>query len=1038
MSKDFNWESEDESLLDLLDEPTTNITQEEDDQLLDLLDLEDESLPEIISSNVSEGSNDSSVPIYTQDYGDHSFQSIAIDFDIDPEEDARLFAFDEEIEDEDDLEIINGLRNELTQLNYKHLELYDYDYLNKLKELHNNFINEDIMVAQQQLLSQMFSDVKNGIQSSKATLNKTLSSIRIDESIMPKPDGNIDNDFAVFVWETICRCINEKKDSKNLHEEITVNYIVTKLVHNNIPEKYSYCIDDSSFFRFLEEAIPVAISAFMHSYQNIKSAEMQREKVTSYLLKAEQEAISSIENAKCSFIAQAFRDVDKYYYYCQGCDKLMELSGDIVSYILYESEQENFQDAIIPRLIKCPECGKEHLFSLSWYLDIKKHLQQSYKKGTDEIFKYLSKVSSGTAITRILPSMSTIMDGINLVVDFENNVQETNTKLENQSVAEPTLFADDEYKEAIDNFNKRLLLFDSTKITKSIATVEDSLEEDFDTVSFTNVDETSTSNYISAKELAKCITSELALNYQIIKNKALYSLIMVFNEYSFISDILDRKNYWELENRLTFLQKLDMITNNDKEYISLLHVLYKDIVRDSSNGAVDFDTLVHELKNYRNNIKEHLRQMDDAYDKLLNNLKTNFDLLAHTRILNINQSNYFMLTGYLNDSSLASIIDNLTDQMIINNYAEQYAHVLFKSSVLNNSNLKNSLISLADGQRIRATVCDYFYKQYDYIISGSLQARLEFVSANHLAPLKNAADALKNYEYYNFIEALSTIKNYNTLISLEADKQLKALVELARDEKAKMGTHSEYYLRDFDKTEIDSLEPASRATLMYISFGRFVPKRLVGESLADYLVRYKQLEESNHLSIVEHYDYAMNFKKFEQFFLVVIAGYNVLDLECDNFALANFIRCWLLLCRTDFDRTKGLMLLGYSEEYIRRLNALCTYSFSINDFTGVTKLMKLVTGRYVTPVQVIMSRYYDELEKITLNERFDFTKFLYVNAEQILNELENLSEEDIAKLQQVYISNKADTSDDKTVSSLDENEYTKEELVNEAEAYIGS
>lgn len=1022
--------NEDADLLDLLDEDSVSSVEStnevEDLDLIDLLDSAYEKQTDIKSSGLE----------FISDFEDHSYQSVELDIDIDPADDT-LFMFDtDEEESPDDLELVKSLREDLSANGYRYVELYDYDGLLKLKTLDADYISDSVMELQRNSLIRSFKDIKTYIQYSKATLSKSKFSIKVEDAVMPESSA-LDKEFLIIVWETIRKCVNENRDKDNLHEVVTANAIVTKLMQNNLPEQYNYYITNYEFFKYLEDAIPIAITAAQASYQQLVEAERQREKIASYLLKNEQDTINQLERADCAFIKQVFQRNSNYVYYCAKCAEEVILQEDILSYILYAAEKNDYAKVTIPKLIKCPNCGKEHLLPLIWYLNIAEHLQKEYVNGANEVFKYLSKVSTGTALTKINPSLDLIMEGIDSIVTLEgdNNFE---SQLESSIVENKTIiFSDAEYKSAIDAFYKRLLLFDNKDVNEDTKASNNGLDsiDDIEDFTFTSSEDTKTVNILTFKELAICMASELSMDYKAVKNKALYSLIMSLNEYDFIKDVLDKSSSWDLQNRLTVLNKIDRITKNDKELLSIYKGIYQDITRTPAGSD---EVLLQILREYRDKLPEAIAKLEQDYEALVSDIKHNIDLFAHTRILNINQISYKLLSLYINDSTLAELLDDITDRMIVNNYAEQFAHILFRSSVLNNSSIRTTLLEIADGHSIATTILNHLSRKYDYELPGAVYNRLCYITASHLNALKSAADALKSCEYYNFIEALSSVTDNNTLISPTADEKLKQAIALAKAEKETFNSKSYYdfYLKDFGGDDMDLLDASYRARLLKISFGRYVPKRKEGEDLSAYIERYESLEKQNHLSIVEHYDYLDEFFKFRDYYMIIMNGHNVLDLDRSNFALANFARCWLYLCVDNFNRQESLFLLGYNENYFRRLKALCTYSFEANHFSGVCEFYKVLTGSYAGPTGEFVQKYLVDYENKTLTERDNLNCFLPVTVETLLDIVDSMEDTDIQKLENAYNTIKRSNEDIATVS-VDESDFSKEDLVNEIELYAG-
>lgn len=131
---------------------------------------------------------------------------------------------------------------------------------------------------------------------------------------------------------------------------------------------------------------------------------------------------------------------------------------------------------------------------------------------------------------------------------------------------------------------------------------------------------------------------------------------------------------------------------------------------------------------------------------------------------------------------------------------------------------------------------------------------LQYVSANHLSALRTAASYFKHNEYYNFVTALIEFNADSTLIDQKADDLLEALCNFvmleAKDVQQK--SYCEYYLSDFSEAEIAALDSSYRTKMMEITFGRFVPRRLNGESLGNFIQPYA--DKCSNETLNEHSD----------------------------------------------------------------------------------------------------------------------------------------------------------------------------------------
>lgn len=1037
----------DDELLDLLDSES-DIAKESPEDVVDLIELLEEEEVSAPSSNSLQDMNLSDLLDYKYESQEKqqtnseflSFEydydtdelGIAVTQDVDPLRDQDLFDHDDEDEYEQDIELIKELQSKLTSAGYKHIELYDYEQLEKLldqeESLYSDSLYDDIKAS----FVEAFNKVSSAVQSSKATLMKSNSSVRTLAQDMPAASSALSEYFTKLVWRDLEILVASNQDRPDLESYITINLVINRL-NKTLPPDQKIYLESVDLYQYLLIAIPAAINSVKAAKATLLEDEMQKTKIVNYILRDESKAVKAIENSDGKFIKQVFRRGDNFTYYCTCCDKEVRLPNNIISYVLYAAERDDSNASIMPHLIVCPECGQEHLLAFTQYLSIRNALSAIYKPSASELFKFLCKVSTGTAITKINPSLQDIAGGMDLICDLgldERFDEKVITKKPSNLGA--TIYTDLEYDRAIEDFYNKLLIFGKPK-EESIMPLDnmedDMLLEKLDEMEIPNSADLM-SGHLSYKEVALCVTSELSMSYQVTKNRALYSLIMFLSEYDYLRAFLDCTNLWDLQNKLVVLNKADNINANDKEYIAY----YRQIASEINRGDIES---LEELKSvmiaHRTEITKEIESLKASRAELIDFIERNLDLFAHTKILNINQISFREIAKFCNSTQFSKFLDELTDRMIINNYSEKFAETLFKSSVLRGLKVKTCLLNMADGDTLQDSLL-HTLEQKRISVPAPIAARFRYVSANHLKGIKEASKALKNYEYYNFIEALSQVEDPSTLISLDADSKLQQAVNLAKIkwDELKHCDYVQFYLKDFTKNEIDEIDPSFRAELAHMVFGKYVPKRLEGESLTEYIVRYRNLDNNGLLSADISYDYSEYFEEFKDYFIAIIAGSNILDLNYGNFAIANFVRSWLYLVTNHFDREYGIGSLGYKEQYFNRLSALNSYVIKEHYFEFVDNTYRVLNGIYFDASGEFVNQYLEAYDSYTLNERADLSALDVITYSKIMQELESMETSEINRLESRYQNAKRTSGEE---VAADEVIISKEDMINSLESF---
>lgn len=1040
----------DDDLLALInDEEVEEISESEisDDDLLSLLDeatpqhstnpaeLEesDISLSDLLDNTYTVSESDTNAIEFRVDFEDNAIMSLDMAESID--EFTPQFAFDEDPEEDSkkDFELIRVLRDSLQKRGYVYTDLYDYEQLLELATDETQMLAKDYEKQQIALYVENFNTVRNFIKENKATyVANTASNLR-SNNIQINNNLDLDADFIESINEEIIRALDSIDDINTAKDKLTPNIIYNRL-YTSLPAEMKVHIENPDLYTYLQSTIPIFIEARQNDYYVYRDEEMRRSKTTNFLLHKESKSVEIMLNSECSTIKQVFKQGNKFKYHCPKCHNLIEMPNNVVSYIVFASERDNYFPYMMPNTIKCSECNCNLLLSAGTYERINSNVDKGYKDGISKLFNFLSKISSGTAITKINPDFDIMFNSLNIIVELGSD--EDLKVPEVEETFENIKYPEGEYSKALEMFYNKLYTFGITKIATATDVVNiEELENDASSFDLSSANDIIQNNSnISAKELAICMSTELSLNYQELKNRAIFSLIMTIDEFECLREVLNRQKFWDNEIALKFMSQIDNVCDNSKELNATGIALIK-----YQGNPKDIDNLKSEFIQYKDKMFRQNAEIQENYTRLLEQIKKSVDLLAFTKILNIRQINARLLMFYLCDSYLTKIFDDVTDKMIINNYAEKYSEVFFRISALNKkAAFKRTLEKVASGHPVVVSLDKILYEEFGYSLSDDMLEALSYTSAKHLVCLRDAAENLKRYSYYRFIEELNNLNDCATLINPAYNaklQELKILVE-AESDILKRGYY-EYYLSDFSSEEIASLNPSERTLMYSIEFERFVPKRSENETLSDYLKRYEMLYESDLFYTVECYDYKGYFEKFKEYFILIIASFNVLNLEDNNFIVGNVMRNLLYLTYSEFSRTFGLMFLGYSEEYFNRIMHSGAYSLYSDVFNQNDALYRVLYGQYVNAGSVFITPYRTQYERLVVDELFDISKIMMPRVQDIMQVANNLDDTTIIELERTNQTiRKTEKSENSVDDVIDDVNALREDIINELELYL--
>lgn len=1048
LTREFN--AGDDDLLALINDDKVEDNSDSDISDDDLLSLLDETTPQHSTNPAElEESNISLSDLLDNTYTVSESNMDTIEFKVDFEDNAVMaldmtesaddfipqFAFDEDLEEDskEDSELIQVLRESLQKRGYVHTNLYDYEQLLELATDETHMLDKDYEKQQIALYVENFNTIRNLIKENKATYVANNANNLRSNNIQITNNLDLDADFIENVNEEIIRALDSIDDINSAKSELTPNIIYNRL-YTSLPAEMKVHIENPDLYTYLQSAIPIFIEARQNDYYVYRDEEMRRSKTTNFLLHRENKSVNIMLNSECSTIKQIFRQGNNYKYYCPNCHKMVEMSSNIVSYIVFASERDSYFPYMMPNVIKCSECSGNLLLSADTYDRVNSNVNKGYKDGISKLFNFLSKISTGTAITKINPDFDIMFDGLNIIADLA--LDDDSKVLEIIDTKENIKYPEGEYVKALKMFYNKLHTFGTAKVIAPMETSDiGELEDNSGSFDFSSTDNaTQCTSNISTKELAVCIATELSLNYQELKNKAIFSLIMTIDEFECLREVLNRQEFWDNEIALKFLSQIDSVCDNSKELNATGIALIK-----YQGDPKDISSLKNAFIQYRDNVIKQNAEIQKNYTSLLEQIEKSTDLLSFTKILNIRQIDARLLTFYLCDDYLMEIFDDITDKMIINNYAERYSNVFFRISAFNKkATFKRTLEKVASGNPIVASLNKILEDEFGYSLSKDMLKALSYTSANHLICLRDAAENLKRYSYYRFIEELNNLSDCSTLINPAYDAKLKGLKTLVKSESdiLKKGYY-EYYLADFSSEEIALLDSSERILMYSIEFERFVPKRLEDESLSDYLKRYEILYESDLFYTVECYDYKEYFEKFKEYFILIIAGYNVLNLEDNNFIVGNVMRSLLYLVYSEFPRSFGLMFLGYSEEYFNRIMYSGVYALKSDIFKQNDALYHVLYGQYVSAGSIFITPYRMQYEQLIVDELFDISKMQIPKVQDIMQVANNLDDTAIIELERTnQLSRKTEKLEGSPDDAMDDVNALREDIINELELYL--
>ena len=244
------------------------------------------------------------------------------------------------------------------------------------------------------------------------------------------------------------------------------------------------------------------------------------------------------------------------------------------------------------------------------------------------------------------------------------------------------IITNSEFRKAVEEFRERLRMMNST--------VEEEEEEDpfssdddedpalmVEMQSYKKVKLLDEDARLSYKLMSAIVATAISEDYQTLKNQALYSIISVFLENSLFMEVMDGNNQWDCEmlafsiKRLLRRQVFDGVArSNAVEYYNSVFsdkILSVDDLTDERLAEV-----LEKLKEAIPSIEEKAASLSKNKEKLIDAIRESQDALAFTKIVKVTSVNLAVLESIITSDEIAQLFDEITDRMIITNFADKF------------------------------------------------------------------------------------------------------------------------------------------------------------------------------------------------------------------------------------------------------------------------------------------------------------------------------------------------------------------------------
>ena len=977
-----------------------------------------------------------------------------IKFSLESVEESLAFALSMEDEDtSSEIEELISMRERLESKGYTGLEDLDYEQLETLEKREVELSDPDYMESCNSGWRKIITTSFVKLATSNATLFTASDSLNeVDDRCKPKQVPNGLSEKLANITQTVI------SDLLSTRDDVTPADVLERLIRRSTISPADLELQQKVLVEYLEAVTPIAVVEQRARARRREKIQMQRERTSKYLMKDEL-AYREVMRGDIKCLKQIEKVGNRYFTRCQSCGELFELTESVVSYIIFPVEKTRtsmLEESVsrasearsayftraIPKAITCA-CGQNHALALSEYLAITKFLNFSMKAGAGKFSCIVINFGKGTAFSRVLPSLNILDACIPYLITEHSSTDEHVARMkavETHTESVNTVISDLEFKRAVDAFYSRLGGLNAeeaqTLEQKNLKVLRKQEQSN-------NYGVIPQMGKVTYKELAYFFTNNLSLDYTTTKNQAIFSLLFTFKENPIVSDILDSEIMWSWKNDMILINSAPL----DVEYISIdlmldLYIMYKMLQGTQVDASTcDINTLgldntefrveiMQNLYVYRDSLISRVKSFEVDKENFVKELSLCKDALAFTKTVNLKQYKLKDFRALVTDATIFSLLDEISDRMIINNLAAEYYKIIVTLGIFNNNTLQSNL--LVRGERDSAAKGLYSMLEKGFTL-GAVNSGVVFMSdinrvfspvtlltANKHRCLHDLNVAFKGVEFYKFLEIASGIPtDLDTMHSQEYRELLQEFLRKAQGESTGVVTTDEvgyyqYYLTEFTLEEIT----ANIDLLSSIEFKRFVPHKVVGEKLSDYIARYKVMFRMSALNEQNSRDYLKEFNRYSKYYALLLSCSTIYDLEHTSFASAMFVSCLAEACVKYCREAFTTYIFGVNGNLLnvarRRLDVIepSNLRFELAEVN-----YRVLTGYYYTAVQDFMAQELPSYSRIfiktinSLNDlklSYDVTntikEYLAQDASAFVKvddgEESNSEEEIIAELQQ--------------------------------------
>lgn len=759
---------------------------------------------------------------------------------------------------------------------------------------------------------------------------------------------------------------------------VNASEIMNRLFHTGSVNSMQVNLHMDDVVSYVNTVIPIIVNNYKSDASSYARDRDRRRTMAEMLLRPESDVVKWLCSA--GTVLQPIKQVERGYdnrlfIKCSKCGQLHELRESPVMFVYFPAET-GYSRSFSPVIERC-KCGEAFILPPEDCLRIEYKYVTSYKTELKNAILQSSNLSTGAAFIRIVPPLGMFESEMSFLVRDTDAVFDESTaagRVVEESTSLNINMSD--FKQAVANFYCRLDGFcKKAGIDVSIGTEQSVVEDDSSDIC--SLDSTRMpsyrSNNIQYSELAYYVAQCIGVNYDELKMRAFCSLVSFISENAALEYALNDTELQSLKDKYT------VIVNNDYDFqlldkgafldlVDLCFTLYKGEEHVVETVDLEDREQLHVLLRAKiESLRDMINKIEAKRNEVLTDLEGSRVSLSYCKIINYQSYQLADIVSYVSNKRIFDLLNDVSDRMIINNYADSFFNHWRTLNVVRKSDLTSALTKSSSPEKVATKIKRLLndrlnMNHFDANVAKWFGACLAMSSIKQ-EPLHKLVATVRNNNYYKFCkEVMNFYLVEDTHMGEGYTIALYDAISACRELAASVVQKKEYefYLSDFSQEELDE----NAELFSTLIFSRYVLKRRNGETAEEYVARYnKGMPESRH-GMSEYYDNAHYFREIPHL-TYILSSSMLYDIGYQDYMSSTFMSSLMHVLAYVGNRDYACKVLGLADTHLNVIIAR-KHSWTYDDvcFIDNAAVLRVLNGYYFTSIRDLVYDLRQRFESI--------------------------------------------------------------------------